>query len=287
MRRKQSAEAKASLTVEAAFCVPAVFLAIYAFLQLFLFLRIQTEMQYAMNAVARKVSEYGTVYSKLSALNPDESEDMLHKLGIDTAIGRVASQAYLGYLLREEIGDAGWIGWIRGEAAGVSTSGSSMFEEEGRVILRVSYRFSAAGGLFAFGSLPVVQLVETGSFQGRERASRPPDSSDEDDEEEETVYVAANGSVYHRLATCTYLKLNIRQVAAADIGRQRNKDGEKYRPCTYCDNQPPGATVYLTEYGNRYHTVLSCPELRRTYRSMTISEAKENNLRPCSKCGGE
>ncbi len=97
--------------------------------------------------------------------------------------------------------------------------------------------------------------------------------------------MAANGTVYHRSANCTYLKLVIRQVAYGDIGKQRNKDGEKYRPCKYCDHLPVGETVFLTDYGNRYHTTLSCGELRRSYQSMTLSEAQEQGLRPCSKCG--
>ena len=91
---------RASLTVEAAFCVPVVFLAIYLFLQMFLFLRVQADMQSAMTSVVREVAEYGTVYSKLSSMTAEESEDWLAKLGIDKAIGRVGSQAFLGYLLR-------------------------------------------------------------------------------------------------------------------------------------------------------------------------------------------
>lgn len=283
---RRTASVGASLTVEASFCVPVVFLAVYVFLQLFLFLRIQAEMQSAMSEVVREVSEYGTVYSKLSSLSEDDSDDLIAKLGIDKAVGRVASQAYMGYLLREKIRNASWIGWIRGGVSGVSTSGSSMFEEEGRVSLLVSYRFSAVGGMFSVGSVPVVQRIEAGSYHGRERAVEK--SDDEDGEEnEETVYVAANGAVYHRSATCTYLKLVIEQVAFSEVGARRNKDGEKYRSCTYCDHHPAGATVFLTDYGNRYHTTISCSELRRSYQSMTLAEAEEKGLRACSKCGAK
>jgi len=276
---------KGSLTVEAAFCVPVVLLALYLFLQMFVFLRIQTDMQAAMSRVARRLTEYGTVYSKLESLSAGEADDLLRKIGADVAIGRVASQTYLGYLLREEIRDADWIGWIRGGASGVSTSGSSMFEENGRLSLWVSYRFSAAGGLFSAGSIPVVQRLETGSFHGRDRVVETPEGEEGEEDEEEKVYVAANGAVYHRSATCTYLKPDIRQVAYAAIGAQRNADGEKYRQCRYCDHLETGETVFITSYGNRYHTVLSCSELRRTYRTMTVSEAEGRGLRPCSKCG--
>ena len=275
---------RASLTVEAAFCVPVVFLAIYLFLQMFLFLRVQADMQSAMTSVVREVAEYGTVYSKLSSMTAEESEDWLAKLGIDKAIGRVGSQAFLGYLLRGKIQNASWIDWIRGGASGVSTSGSALFDDDGRVSLLVSYRFSVIGNVFQIGSIPVVQRVEACSFHGRDREVSNP-GEDEEEEDEEKVFVAANGTVYHRSANCTYLKLVIRQVAYGDIGKQRNKDGEKYRPCKYCDHLPVGETVFLTDYGNRYHTTISCGELRRSYRSMTLSEAQEQGLRPCSKCG--
>ncbi|MBR5712030.1 MAG: hypothetical protein IKX54_00365 [Lachnospiraceae bacterium] len=283
--REKTRVCSASLTVEASFAVPAVFFAIYAFLQLFLFLRIQADMQRAMNSVVRKLSEYGTVYSQLSSMSADEADDFIHKIGADTAIGRYTSQAYMGYLLREEIRDKRWLGWIRGGAAGVSTSGSSMFEKNGELCLVVSYRFAATGGLFSFGTVPVVQRVDARSLFGRNREVKAGDAQGDDEPDEEKVFVADRGRVYHCSATCTYLKLTIYQVSYADVGSERNKNGEKYRPCTYCDHTPVGDTVYITDYGNRYHTTISCSELKRSYRTMTISEATAQGLRACSKCG--
>ena len=98
------------------------------------------------------------------------------------------------------------------------------------------------------------------------------------------VYVASRGTVYHCVATCTHLKIDVRQVAYSDVGKERNNDGEIYRQCTYCDHTPIGSTVYITDYGNRFHTTITCSELRRTYESITKEEAEYRGLRGCKKC---
>ncbi|MBO4652512.1 MAG: hypothetical protein J5649_04260 [Lachnospiraceae bacterium] len=277
---------KGSFTVEAALCVPTAFLVLYMVLQLFVFLRIQSDMQVAMNRVVRELSQYGTVYSQLSSMSDDDAEDIVAKMGIDSAIGRVASEAYMGYLLRREIRDADWIGWIRGGVSGVSTSGSSMFDDDGQLLLTVSYRFAPVSKLPVLGSMPIVQRTSARSFFGLEREVLH-DEEDEEEEEEEMVYVSARGTVYHRKTTCSFIKLSVRQIEFTEVAAARNKDGEIYRPCEFCCRQSVGSEVFITDYGNRYHTTLSCGELKRTIQSMTLAEAQEKGLRACKKCGGE
>lgn len=276
---------RGSITVEASFCVPAAFLVLYMVMQLFVFLRIQSDMQVAMNRVVRGLSQYGTVYSRLSSMSSEEAEDLVAQLGIDSAIGRIASEAYMGYLLRREVRNADWIGWIKGGVSGISTSGSSMFDENGKLLLTVSYRFAPVSRIPVLGSMPVVQRTVASSFFGRERQKES--EQEEEEEEEEKVYVSASGTVYHRKATCSYLKLSIKQIAFGEVAAARNKDGEKYRPCEYCARGAVDETVFITDYGNRYHTSLSCGELKRTVQSMTLAEAEEKGLRACKKCGNE
>ena len=285
MLRKRGT-AKGSFTVEAALCVPAAFLVLFMVMQLFVFLRVQREMQTAMNRVIRDLSRYGTVYSQLSSMTSEEADDIIAKIGADTAIARIAGDAYIGYLLRREIRDADWIGWIRGGASGVSASGSSLFDRDGKLLITVSYRFAPLSSIPALGSMPVVQRVAGGSFYGRDRVVRKQDS-EEEEEEEEKVYVADNGTVYHRKSTCSYLKLSVRQIKVDEIASARNKDGEKYRPCEYCGGKENEGIVFITDYGNRYHTSLNCGELKRTVRSVTLSEAEEAGLRACKKCGNK
>ena len=284
--RRKNKTANGSFTVEAALCVPTAFLVLYMVMQLFVFLRIQSDMQVAMNRVVRELSQYGTVYSQLSSMSSVEAEDFAVKLGIDSAIGRIASEAYMGYLLRREIENADWIGWIRGGASGVSTSGSSMFDEDGQLLLTVSYRFSPVSRIPVLGSMPIVQRTSAKSFFGKDREAVTPEE-EEEEEEEEKVYVSANGTVYHRKATCSFIKLSVKQIEFGDVASARSKNGEIYRPCEYCCRGEIGSSVFITDYGNRYHSTLSCGELKRTIQTMTVSEAQEKGLRACKKCGAE
>lgn len=284
LRKRRKAEG--SFTVEAALCVPAAFLVLFMVMQLFVFLRIQRDMQSAMNRVIRDLSRYGTVYSQLSSMTSEEADDIIAKIGVDSAIARIAGEAYIGYLLRNEIRDAEWIGWIRGGVSGVSTSGSSLFDKDGKLLVTVSYRFSPVSRIPMLGSMPVVQRTAACSFYGDDRVVKKPDSEAEE-EEEEKVYVSESGTVYHRKSTCSYLKLSVQQIEFEEIASARNKNGEKYRPCEFCGGHANGGAVFITDYGNRYHTSLTCGELKRTVRSMTLSEAEEAGLRACKKCGKE
>ncbi len=102
---------------------------------------------------------------------------------------------------------------------------------------------------------------------------------------EEMVYVTETGSVYHRSAGCTYLKLSIQIVSSDQLDSLRNDSGAKYYACEKCvRTDAPAASVYITSKGNRYHNLASCSGLKRTVRLVKISEV--HGMRVCSRCGG-
>jgi hypothetical protein len=103
---------------------------------------------------------------------------------------------------------------------------------------------------------------------------------------EETVYVAANGKVYHRNRECTYLRTRIQSFTVTEVTSKRNQSGGIYYPCESCcksQTQSSGTTVFITSYGDRYHNNKQCSKLKRTVREISIS--KVGNLPACSKCG--
>lgn len=100
------------------------------------------------------------------------------------------------------------------------------------------------------------------------------------------VYVAENGTVYHRDIGCAYLRLGIKEVNMDQIGIMRNRSGGKYKACERCldgDKVSNHQTVYITPYGIRYHSKRDCSGLRRTIRKLELSQVSQ--LPPCSKCG--
>ena len=110
------------------------------------------------------------------------------------------------------------------------------------------------------------------------------DISKENNETYETmVYVTEHGKVYHKNRGCNYLVLSIQQIALSQIDEKRNKSGECYDACESCNNQSFVTLVYITDYGNKYHTTTKCQGLKRSVKSIPFSQAEGMEL--CKKCG--
>ena len=103
------------------------------------------------------------------------------------------------------------------------------------------------------------------------------------EEEDTIVYMTEHGSVYHKNRACTHLALSIQAVAYHSLSEKKNMDGEPYKTCQYCGENGMVTIVYVTSYGNKYHTSTKCQGLKRTIKSMLLSQVKGVN--PCKKCG--
>ena len=101
-------------------------------------------------------------------------------------------------------------------------------------------------------------------------------------ESEEIVYVTQYGEVYHRSKSCSYLKVSIRGVSLALIEELRNAEGACYYACEKCGSNCMN-TVFVTAYGNRYHSTLQCSGLKRTIQEIPLSQVGEKEA--CKKCG--
>lgn len=123
------------------------------------------------------------------------------------------------------------------------------------------------------------------AWTGREGSGGNAEKGSEGNEEkEETVYVAATGKVYHKDENCSHIKLSIRTVSRDSLKTRRNAAGGKYHACERCaDSGSP--SVYVTDYGDKYHSSLNCSGLKRSIKEIPVSEVK--GWKPCSKCGGK
>lgn len=102
-------------------------------------------------------------------------------------------------------------------------------------------------------------------------------------EEDSIVYMTEYGTVYHKNRSCTHLALSIQAVGFYIIEEKRNESGERYVSCEYCGKNDLVTVVYITSYGNKYHSTSKCRGLKRNIRSLSISEVE--GVRPCEKCG--
>ena len=102
-------------------------------------------------------------------------------------------------------------------------------------------------------------------------------------QDEKMVFVTPSGEVYHTDYGCTYLHMNVSAVDQKEVRNCRNEEGSKYYACMKCKSNS-GGSVYITSYGNRYHSSIMCSELKRTI--LTVPLSKVGGRRACAKCGG-
>jgi len=107
-------------------------------------------------------------------------------------------------------------------------------------------------------------------------------SGDISREEEEYVYITEHGYSYHRSRNCSHLKVTIKAVASEDIDSLRNSSGGRYRPCEKCGGNGTGI-LFITPDGDRYHSDAGCSGLKRTVKTVKLSEV--GGRTPCSICG--
>lgn len=102
-------------------------------------------------------------------------------------------------------------------------------------------------------------------------------------EEDKIVYMTEYGSVYHKNRSCTHLSLSIQAIASDLVFTERNESGECYEPCEYCEDKGFVTVVFITSHGNRYHTTAKCRGLKRSVKTLRLSEVE--GISPCQKCG--
>lgn len=95
------------------------------------------------------------------------------------------------------------------------------------------------------------------------------------------VYVTDNQEVYHTHADCTHLDLTIIATTLDDVGRLRNADGRKYKPCR---GFPPDYTgvIYVTAQGDFYYPSTAYGSLTRHVHLVRLSDLPALPL--CGRC---
>lgn len=101
--------------------------------------------------------------------------------------------------------------------------------------------------------------------------------------EDTIVYIAEYGTVYHKNRSCTHISLSIQAISSDTVTVKRNDLGEKYTPCTYCNDKGFATVYFITSHGNKYHKTAKCRGLKRTIKSVRLSEVE--GVSPCKKCG--
>lgn len=95
------------------------------------------------------------------------------------------------------------------------------------------------------------------------------------------MYVTEHGSVYHTSLSCSHICLRISGGNVERILKEK-----KYHACDKCiDDEEAPPVLYVTRYGDKYHSSLSCSGLKRTVRTIPKEEAE--GMKMCSRCAAK
>lgn len=250
-RASAFAPVKGSITVEASMAVPVFFFGVVCLLYLLEIMAVQTAVRSGLQYAAKMAAQ--EAYGQPVLIPSRVESDIVRAIGSER--------------LERSI--------VEGGSGGIDCSGSVMSARTGIARLEAVYRIRVPLPVFAVPLVAYRESMRVKTWTGYEKEGLgEPDS--------QTVYVTDTGMVYHKDYHCAYLDLSIRLVQAGDIDTLRNQGGGKYHACERCGGGG-GAGLYITDYGDRYHSSVSCSGLKRTIYAVPLSEAAGKGA--CSKCG--
>lgn len=268
-----------SMTVEAAFVLPFFLFAILNLIWIVEIYRFQGNMSMAMHSVAKELAVYAYEYDYLTSAGNDEHEHenkyenpgLLPALTGIYAADRVNRALGNSYISSSPVkGGSGSINWM----------GTKLMQEDDCIDLVAYYNVEPAVKLMGFDGFLMYSRMRTRAWTGYKNDSS---GNAEGHEEDEIVYITPEGSVYHRSRACTHLTVSISALDKSSLDKARSADGSKYYPCESCSSMSEGGTVFVTQYGNRYHSTMGCNKLMRTVIAVPLKEASGRSA--CSKCG--
>lgn len=257
-------EKKGSMTVEAALVLPLFLFAFLNLVSLMELYRLQSNLSQAMYTTVKEMAVYGHAYSQLTKddCNHLESYGLTYLYGA----GRVKSCLSDNYLEHAP---------IAGGFTGISWLHSTMMENQ-CIDFVATYQATPMFGSMGFAKIPLYNRLRTRAWTGYDIPL-----IQEQQQNTKLVYMTPQGDVYHETKSCPYLRLSIRAVAKEEVGNLRNQDGSIYYPCGQCAGKENN-TVFITLYGNKYHTSLTCGGLKRTIEAVPLANVGERHA--CTKC---
>jgi hypothetical protein len=259
--KRMSSFLSASMTVEACFVLPFFLFAFLNIISIIDIYRIQGNMSAAMHDTEKTMAVYAYEYMVVTQdlMDADYGKGQSIALTYTYAASNVKNK--VGGIYPDNTV------WLRSE----------ILESDDCIDLIAEYTIKPPIGIMGYRNQYMYNRLRTRAWTGYDNAKNSLlDSGDE------IVYVAETGSVYHRSRGCTYLKLSISTLPKSAVKEERSADGSIYRSCEECGSKA-GETVYITNYGKRYHSFLRCSKLKRIISAVPISQVGGKG--PCSKCG--
>lgn len=262
---------KALLTVEAAVVLPFFVCFLVFVLYFFRVLQVQAGVEQALQYAGRRTA---AEYSMQAAMHTkkDEFVKETEEKSDESGFGLLKAKLFFTAQLKKQNCPTQYISH---GIAGISLLQSDF--SGNYVELKAIYRMKLSIALLGEIQYRIVQESKCRKWTGYQPGQ-------DMQEEDAWLYYTEYGTVYHTSRSCTHLDLSIRGVPYTQAASSRNKSGGKYHKCEKCGSGVSGnATVYITDYGDRYHSSLTCSGLKRKIYMVRRTEATEKRM--CKKCG--
>ena len=260
----------ASVTIEASLVLPLYIFFFVNLLSIFDILKLQCDLEAVLHQTGRQLMM--TEATTRSFVSSDNGESVS-----PSAAGAV-NAVLAGKMVKNYLGE-GYLEHtpIKGGASGLKLGETTLHSNRDILDIIAVCKVHPLFGIAGFKEFPIEGRFYGHAFTGFD----PKDGNNNSDEAEELVYITESGTVYHQSLDCSHLKLSVKQISKNEVSSKRNAGHAKYYPCEYCGKKA-GNSVYITNYGNRYHSDRNCGGIKRTIRTVRISEAIGRT--PCSEC---
>lgn len=265
----------ASITVEASIALPLFIFFFVNIMTAFNIIKVQSDLEAALHQTGNDIA--------LIAYDMKVGKDVLGIEDDDPGVGEIAEaggyMAYAALKVRNYLGDSVNKSCVTGGAAGLNFLSSRIMAGNDYVDIVVDYKVHPLIPLIGFKEFKTESRYFGHAWTGYDISGGLATEA----AKEEMVYITEHGTVFHRDASCRHLKIDVSSIPFESVSGARNKDGSRYYPCEYCGEKIGGGNVFITDYGNRYHSTVTCPGLKRKIFTIPISEV--GGRLPCSSCG--
>ena len=264
---------KGAMTVEASLALPLFIFFFVNILTMFNILKVQVDIEAALHQTGSELSlmAFDLRFGEGAFTGKEGSS-------LDTIAG-AAGVVFSREKIRHYLGEGIDKSCVSGGFDGISFIESQVMMGNDIIDIVMDYKVHPMIPVVGFKEIPVEGRFFGHAWTGYDISN----GLVTEGREEEMVYVTEHGEVYHRDVDCVHLRIKVESVDKKDLKHLRNNDGKIYNACEYCGGNAGAGNVFITGYGTRYHTSVSCPGLKRKIYTIPISEAV--GKRPCSACG--
>lgn len=254
---------KSSLTIEASLIITIFIFAFICFLFILDYIRINNIV---IGSIQKNVLEYmNYAYAKNKVINKTDNE-LLNE------IVNLSSDVYVVRKINADIKEHEKMYSLIYD--GFDVSKSKILDGNGYIEIIVKYKLKTPFNIIGRKSVNMSNRLFAHGFVGYEELDLNLNDI--------YVYITENGTVYHEDINCSYLNIKVTPVSISDIPNLRNSNGGKYNQCLLCKKIASSNTVYISNYGDKYHMISNCSAITRDIKKVKLSTV--GNRRGCSKC---